>query len=144
MTEAEPKTTGRVPVMGSRLKLFGDGTDGVLVGRRCRDCGEHFFGAPRFCLKCTSAELEPVELSKEGTLHSFTVVRQAPPGWPGTVPYILGSVRLPEGPRIAAEVVDCPEVAVKVGMLVTLTLRVAARDKEGNEVVVYKWRPKTS
>jgi len=35
------------------------------------------------------------------------------PGWQGGVPYLLATVKLPEGPRITAEVVDCPEGAIK-------------------------------
>ena len=68
----------------------------------------------------------------------------APPGWQGEVPYLLATVKVPEGPRITAEVVDCPEGAIKVGMPVELTVRVGGKDKEENEVVVYTWKPKSS
>jgi len=140
MSQVEPETRQRVPVASSRLKLIGDGTEGVLLGRKCKDCGEYYFGAPRFCLKCTSAQLEPVELSRTGTLDTYTIVHQAPPGWLGPVPYILGVVSLPEGPRVTAEIVDCPQEAVKVGIPLELTLRVGGKSKDGNEIVVYKWR----
>ncbi len=143
MSEAEQKSTQRVPV-SKRLKLWDDGTQGVLLGTVCKSCGVHFFGSPRFCLKCTSGDLQPVELSKEGILYTFTIVRVPPPGWQGSVPYILGAVKLPEGPSITSEVVDCPEEALKVGMPMELTLRVGGKDKEENEVVVYKWRPRSS
>lgn len=143
MSQAESETQQRVPVVSSRLKLIGDGTEGVLLGRKCKDCGEYYFGAPRFCLKCTSAQLESVELSRAGTLDTYTIVHQAPPGWPGPVPYILGVVRLPEGPRVTAEIVDCPQEAVKVGMPLELTLRVGGKDKDGNEIVVYKWHTRS-
>lgn len=141
MSEAEEKSTQRVPVLSKQLKLIGDGTQGVLLGMVCKSCGTHFFGSPRFCLKCTSSDIERVELSKEGVLYSFTIVRAPPPGWQGSVPYILGSVKLPEGPQVCSEVVDCPEEALKIGMPMELTLRVGGKDKEENEIVVYKWRP---
>lgn len=144
MNEAEQKSTQRIPVLSNRLKLLGDGTQGVLLGRKCKSCGAHFFGSPRFCLKCTSSELQPVELSQEGTLYTYTIVRMAPPGWQGSVPYLLGVVKLPEGPRVTAELVDCSEGTVKVGMPMELTVRVGGKDKQGNEVVVYKWKPKSS
>ena len=113
MSEAEEKSTPqRVPVLSKQLKLIGDGTQGVLLGMVCKSCGTHFFGSPRFCLKCTSSDIERVELSKEGVLYSFTIVRAPPPGWQGSVPYILGSVKLPEGPQVRSEVVDCPEEAI--------------------------------
>jgi hypothetical protein len=93
--------------------------------------------------------LEPVELSKRGVLYSYTIVRVPPAGWPGPVPYVLGQVELPEGLQVLAEVVDCPEADLKIGMGVELALRLVKSDptltppiKGGNGgVVVYKWKP---
>ena len=140
----EQKPIRRVSVSERRLRISEDGTQGSLIGRKCQDCGETFFGVPQFCLKCTSANLNPVELTGEGVVTTYTIVRQAPPGWQGDVPYLLGTVRVPEGPTIASEVVDCPEEDLKVGLPVELTMRVGGTDKEGNEIVVYKWRPKAA
>ena len=56
---------------------------------------------------------------------------------------ILGSVKLPEGPSITAEILDCPEESIKIGMPMELLVTVGGKDKEGNEVVVYKFRPKS-
>ena len=143
MSETEQIDTKRIPVSSSWLKLQGDGTRGVLLGKVCKSCGEHFFGAPLFCLNCTSADMEQVELSKEGTLFTFTIIHQAPPGWQGSVPYILGSVKLEEGPRISAEIVDCPEETIKMGMSMELILRSGGKDQEGNDIMVFKWKPST-
>ena len=141
MSETEQKTPQRIPVSRDRLKLLGDGTEGVLLGTKCKSCGAHFSGSRRFCVNCTSDEVEPVELSKEGTLYSYTVVWAPPAGWTGDVPYILGQVRLAEGVSILSEVVDLPREDIKIGMPMELTLRVGGEDPEGNEIVVYKWRP---
>jgi uncharacterized OB-fold protein len=144
MSTSEQNSPQRIPVVKERLKISDDGTEGVLLGMKCQECGEHFFGAPSFCLKCTSDNLKPIELSKEGVVTTYTIVRQAPPGWQGDVPYLLAAVQVPEGPRVTAEVVDCPEEAIKVGLPVELTVRVGGKDKEENEVVVYKWKPQSS
>ncbi len=141
MSEAKKKSPQRIPVSSKKLRLSGDGLDGVLLGMKCNNCGEYFLSAPNFCANCTSDDLEEVELSKHGTLRSYTVVHTPPPGWQGNVPYILGSVELPEGPSIRSEVVDCPQQSLKVGMPVDMVLRVAGKDKEENEVVVYSWKP---
>ena len=141
MSTADKGAPRRISVTERRLRINEDGTDGVLLGQKCRECGEVFFGQPQFCLKCTSANLEPVDLSREGVLTTYTIVRQAPPGWQGDVPYLLGTVKLPEGPRIASEVVDCAAEDLKAGLAVRLMVRVGGQDKDGNEVVVYKWRP---
>ena len=135
----------RVSVIPTRLRLLNeDGKEGVLLGTRCRRCGEHFFGDVVFCRNCTSSDLEPVELSRRGTLYSYTVVRVPPAGWRGSVPYALGQVELPEGPHVLSELVDCPFEELQVGMMLDLALVVGGEDAEGNEVVVYKWRPGTS
>jgi hypothetical protein len=68
--------------------------------------------------------LEPVELSKHGALYSYTIVRVPPAGWPGPVPYILGQVELPEGPQVLAEVVNCLEADLRIGMAVELALQI--------------------
>ena len=141
MSETEEKSSQRIPVMSSNLRLSGDGTEGVLLGAVCKSCGEYFFGSPDFCLNCTSSELGEVELSRQGILRTYTVIWVPPPGWQGAVPYILGSVELPEGPEVVSEVVDCPQEAISIGMPMELTLRVGGTDKKGNEIVVYKWRP---
>ena len=115
----------RVPVAPMRLKLLNDqGTEGVLLGTRCRRCGACFFGRVVLCRRCSSGELEPVGLSNQGTLYSYTIVRIPPAGWPGGVPYALGQVELPEGPHVISEVVDCPYEKLNVGMKLELALAV--------------------
>lgn len=131
-----------VSVDANRLKLTNDeGTEGVLLGAHCRDCGIYVFGPAIFCQSCTSSNLETVELGKQGVLYSYTVVRVAPQGWPGQIPYFLGQIELREGPQVLAEVIDCLEADLKIGMPVELAL-VPVKAPEGDtERVVYKWRP---
>ena len=92
---------------------------------------------------CASRALSdlPVELSKQGTLYSYTVVRVPSPGWPGPVPYVLGQVELPEGPQVLAELIDCPETALRIGMAVELALQPVKAGEGDTERAVYKWRP---
>jgi hypothetical protein len=142
MSDEEQKSPRRIPVSGKRMRMSEDGTNGVLLGRKCQECGATFFGAPRFCVRCTSGDLRDVELSTEGTLYTYTIPHLPAPGWQGPVPYIIGSVKLPEGPSVTSEIVDCRQEDVKIGMPLELTLRVGGKDKEGNEIVVYKWKPK--
>ncbi len=113
----------------------------MLLGFRCLDCNVHVFGPATFCQGCTSNNLEPVDLSKKGILYSYTVVRVPPSGWPGQVPYILGQVELPEGPQVLAELIDCPEAELTIGMPVELALMTVKTVDESSEKVVYKWKP---
>ena len=129
----------------TRLKITNEeGTNGVLIGFRCLDCSIHVFGPATFCQACTSSNLEPVELSKKGILYSYTVVRVPPSGWPGQVPYVLGQVELPEGPQVLAEVIECPESELKIGLSVELALLPVKTSDEDSGKVVYKWRPAPS
>ena len=113
----------------------------MLVGWQCRRCGEHFFGEVLFCRSCSSQDLESVQLSSRGSLHSYTIVRVPPPGWKGEVPYALGQVELPEGPHVLCRVVDCPHERLSVGMALELTTEVVGEDDAGNRLVVYAWQP---
>ena len=125
-----------------RLKLSNDeGTLGVLLGSHCQDCGIYVFGPATFCQGCTSSNLEAVELSQQGVLYSYTVVRVPPAGWPGPVPYFLGQVEVLEGPQVLAEVIDCQENDLKIGMPVELALLPITGNESDSEKVVYKWRP---
>ena len=131
-----------ISVDAQRLKLSNDaGTEGVLLGTRCQDCGIYVFGPATFCQGCTSSNLEPVELSQGGVLYSYTVVRVPPAGWPGPVPYLLGQVELVEGPQVLAEVIDCSESDLTIGMQVELALLSVKAPEGDSEKVVYKWRP---
>ena len=131
-----------VSVDDTRLRLkTPSGTEGVLLGFRCRACGICVFGPATFCQNCTSGDLEAVELSNHGVLFSHTVVRVPPAGWPGPVPYTLGQVELPEGPQVLAEVIGCAESALKVGMVVELALKPMKDTASDKEIIVYKWQP---
>ena len=125
-----------------RLKLTNEErTEGVLLGFRCLECDTVIFGPGTFCQRCTSAKLEPIEFSQTGILYSYTVVRIPSAGWPGPVPYILALVELSEGPQVLAELVDCLEDALEIGMPVELTLQLVQGEDSSAAKVVYKWRP---
>ncbi len=137
-----PEQNGPVSVDPNRLRLTDDaGAEGVLLGVHCRQCGIYLFGSTTFCQACTAGDLESVELSRRGTLYSYTVVRVPPAGWPGPVPYILGEVELPEGPHVLAEVIDCRESGLKIGIAVELALQAVLDQASAETRMVYKWRP---
>ena len=137
-----PTESTPVSVDTNRFKLTNEeGSEGVLLGSRCRACGIDSFGIVPFCQACTSGKVEPIELSQLGTLYSYTIVRVPPPGWASRVPYILGQIELPEGPHVLAEVIDCLETDLKIGMQLQLACRSVQAGESTVEKVVYKWRP---
>jgi uncharacterized OB-fold protein len=125
-----------------RLKIVNEaGTEGVLLGTRCLECGICVFGPATFCQGCTSSNPESTELSRRGVVYSYTIVRVPPQGWPGEIPYVLGQVELPEGPQVLAEVIDCDHDQLKIGMIVELVLQAVPSESGGEVKLVYKWRP---
>ena len=125
-----------------RLKITDDaGTEGTLIGFRCRECSVTVFGPATFCQSCTSFEVEQVDLGAQGTLYSYTIVRIPPAGWPGPVPYVLGQVELPAGPQVLAEVIDCEQPDLVIGMPFDLAIQAVPAQEGGEDKLVYKWRP---
>ena len=147
MTETPQDSAVSVDPQRLRLtdKAGESGGAGVLLGQSCRQCQVCVFGPAIFCQACSSDDLESVQLSRQGTLYSFTVVRVPPAGWPGKVPYTLGEVELPEGPHVLAEIIDSEPEQLKLGMPMELALErifVAESNKGlGKVLAVYKWRP---
>ena len=132
-------------VDSNRLKITDEAScEGTLVGFRCQECGSHVFGLATFCQSCTSSDLEPADLGRNGILYSYTIVRIPPAGWPGQVPYVLGQVELPSGPQVLAEVIDCEHDALEIGLPVELALETVPAEGAGPDKLVYKWRPSTS
>lgn len=74
----------------------------TLIGRKCDDCGARFFPARARCVACYGGNIAPVELERVGTVDTFTIVRQAPPGYHGQVPYALGMVVLGNAVHVLA------------------------------------------
>ncbi|SLN71120.1 Zn-ribbon domain-containing OB-fold protein [Oceanibacterium hippocampi] len=86
-----------------------------MLASRCRDCGEHMFPVRMRCVSCYGADLEKVPLDRFGKVESFTVVRQAPPGYAGGVPYVLGTVVLGNHVRILTHLIGKPDADWKAG-----------------------------
>ncbi len=125
-----------------RLKIADEsGSEGTLAGFRCRECGVSVFGPATFCQACTSFDVEPVDLGREGILYSYTIVRIPPAGWPGPVPYVLGQVELPSGPQVLAELIECESTEIVIGMPVVLAIQAVLAQEAGQDKLVYKWRP---
>jgi hypothetical protein len=115
-----------------------------LIGSQCKACGEIFF--PRkdleICPHCQSTKMEPIQLSVQGKIYSYTVVMQRPPGYyKGEVPYAVGFVELPEGVRVETLFTGCDLESLRVGMDVEMVIEKLQEDEAGNEILTYKFKP---
>ena len=139
-------TKTRVPAIDG---WFLDADEPHLLGTRCTSCGTVFF--PRagfFCRnpECDGTEFEDVQLSRTGTIWSYTDAQYKPPPpfVPSDpfVPFAIAAVELAEeklvvlGQMTSGVRVD----DLRVGMPVELAVETLFEDDD-NEYVVWKWRP---
>jgi uncharacterized protein len=68
----------------------------ILKGLKCLDCGTITVPPKAVCDDCGSTNQEITQLSGDGTIKTFTVVRMAPEGF--TAPYVVVLAQLREGP----------------------------------------------
>ena len=68
----------------------------ILKGLKCLDCGTITVPPKAVCDDCGSTNQEITQLSGDGTIRTFTVIRVAPEGF--TAPYVVVLTQLREGP----------------------------------------------
>ena len=90
--------------------------DEQILLQRCGDCEQWVFYPRSNCHSCLSPNLHWHQVSGEGTLHTFTISRQATaPHFADEVPQLIAMVDLAEGVRLTSTlVVDEPE-EIKIG-----------------------------
>ncbi len=90
---------------------------------RCRSCATIVFYPRRHCSGCGGTDLEWLDASGQGTIYTFSVIRQSyHPFFRGRVPYAVAWIDLDEGPRILSNVVEVedPAESLAIGQRVTL------------------------
>jgi uncharacterized OB-fold protein len=90
---------------------------------RCRACGKVHFPPRTVCRGCRGRDFEKVVLPKDGKIETFTVIRVAPTGFADEAPYAVGIVRLTNGVRVMAQVVDARPEEIAIGDRVRLEFR---------------------
>ena len=82
--------------------------EGVLTYQQCNRCMGRQLYPRRRCIECGSGDLQFVAASGRGTLYSYSVIYKYPPSdFVGDIPYVLGIVKLNEGPRLLTQVINC-------------------------------------
>jgi uncharacterized OB-fold protein len=132
---------------------FTTGDEPRLIGSRCTSCGTVFFpAATGFCRNpaCRGRELVPAELSRTGTVWSYTDAQYQPPppyvpreeDGEGYRPFALAAVELAdEQIVILGQVADGFGVDdLSVGAQVELVVEPLYRQDDVDHLI-YRWRP---
>lgn len=107
--------------------------DGLKQGRlllqKCASCGKVRHYPRPMCDECYSFEVDWIEASGRGRVHSWTVTHHAfNPGFKAELPYALVTVDLDEGVRLQAPLRGVADKHIRVALPVRVTFE---RVKEG-------------
>jgi uncharacterized OB-fold protein len=103
----EPKHTV-TPIPTSDSREFWEGcNERRLLLRRCIACEQIWYYPRLACPRCSGRELEWIEASGRGLVHSHTTVFTSfyGPAWEADIPYTVLLVDLEEGPRMLSRLV---------------------------------------
>jgi len=120
-----------------------------LIASRCKSCGDYFFPEAKTCgnPKCMSSDLEKVLLSRRGRLYTYTINYFKPPlpyvSPDPFVPYATAVMELEkEKMKIQGQIISGYAFEkLKIGMEMEVVLELLYKDSEGNDVIVWKFRP---
>jgi scaffold protein (connect acetoacetyl-CoA thiolase and HMG-CoA synthase) len=113
-----------------------------LEGSSCAGCSRTFFPPRPVCPSCKNTGLASFAFSGRGTLYSWSRVQQPARGYASMAPYLVGMVRLEEGPLVSAQLTDADGVDLAIGMPVEMvTRKIRDADEHGYIVYGYKFRP---
>jgi uncharacterized OB-fold protein len=128
-----------------------DGDRAVLFASRRRSSGAVKFPAERPELfdgdPDIQHDIEPIELSTEGTLYTYTTQEFPPPlPYKGNrdpkvfQPYVVGFVELPQGVLVETLIVDATATELRIGQpLVSTTATLETGD--GQSLLTFAFRP---
>lgn len=136
----EKKEKKRLPLKKGLFQIPEDpNAEPYLAAKRCTACGTHFYSGRKNCLNCGAESMEVVPLSGRGKLYTYTIAHQQLPGALMKVPYGIAMVQMEEGVNITS-VVDQGFENLKVGMDMEVYFEKITEDKEGNDLLAFKFR----
>lgn len=105
-----------------------------LLIQRCASCGRLQHPPAPMCPGCHGFEMDAIEASGRGTVHSF-VVAHHPPIPPFAYPNVIALVELEEGTRLVSRLVGVEPEDVAIGMRVAVEF-----ERIDDEFVVHQFR----
>jgi uncharacterized protein len=114
--------------------------DPHLIAHECENCAARFFDRRTACASCSGTSFRTVDIPREGTVRTFTIVSLAAPGVP--VPFVAAVVDC-GGTSVRGNLVnvDPDPDHVTLGMKVRLTVVPVGTDAAGVDAVGYGFEP---
>lgn len=138
MTVNEAKK--EIPVKEGRYKLPTNGSEGYLLGTKCRQCGDYHYPLRHVCLNCFSEDVEEVALSNKGKLWTYSVARHTYPHVYLKPPFIIAKVLLPENVFVNTILTDIEYKDAEVGMDVRIYFFPIKEDEE-QKIIAFAFKP---
>lgn len=112
-----------------------------LLAGRCTACRDLHFPREEVCPYC-GADAEQTRVGPGATLKLFTVVRTAPPGYRGPVPYGFGAAELDgTGLCVLGRLTEADIERLRVGQPLRLVVEPLFTDDEGRPVLSWAFMP---
>ena len=116
-----------------------------LIGNECGSCGKLYFPPREICPICrrkSMGKMKEKKLNGKGKIVTYSIIHAAPEAFEGQVPYPVAIVKLDEGPKVTAQIVDCKNDKIKIGMKVQSTFRKIQTDGYVGAIYYgYKFKP---
>lgn len=128
-----------IPTPSPLTQPFYDGAkDGKLLLPRCQDCNRVHWYPRHICPFCHSMNIDWIEGSGEGRVHTFAVQHRAFGGWAEEVPFVTAYIDLNEGDRMVTVLrgVDANDPAsINIGAKVKVEF-----DQASEDIHILFWR----
>ena len=115
-----------------------------LIGKKCSICNEIFFPSRAICPICrrkSIGRMHDYKLKGEGIVETYAIIHDPPPHFEGEEPYAVAIIKLDEGCKVFAQIVDCNLDELQIGMRVKNCFRKIQEDgKSGAIYYGYKFR----
>ncbi len=106
-----------------------------LIGNECRNCGTGYFPPRIICPKCgRKSEMHDRKFAGDGEVYSYTKIRVPPDTFKEEAPYVVGVVRLDEGPMVEGHILETGH-EIRIGTRVKAAFRRMYVD--GDEGLIY-------
>jgi hypothetical protein len=109
---------------------------------KCAACGKVHFPPRLVCSACRGTTFTKTTLAPEGVVETFTIIRVPPSGFGAEAPYAVGIIRLDDGVKVTAQIVDVDLAELQIGQRVRVEFRRVQKDGEAGILCYgYKFVP---